>query len=597
MPQDLTIPRLHAAYASGRSPESVVTEIFASIAEADAAGIFITLIAEDAVIAAARRLGPFDPIAKPLWGVPFAVKDNIDVAGLPTTCACPDEAYTPSRSATVVEKLVAAGAIVIGKTNLDQYATGLVGVRTPYPVPRNAIDPTLVPGGSSSGSAVAVARGLVSFALGTDTAGSGRVPAALNNIVGLKPSLGAVSTVGVVPACRTLDCVSVFSLTVPDAWRVLAAVAGADPLDPYSRPIALGTPGLPPHLRVGIPSPCSIEFFGDEHAAAAFAAMIAKLKVLGHDPIEIDLAPFRAVAELLYAGPWVAERYQAIRDVIDQRPHVLHPVTRAIIEQARRHSAADAFKGGYELQRLRQTAADAWRHVDVLMVPSIPTIATLEDIEADPIAPNTRLGTYTNFVNLLDLAAISVPGAWRADGRPAGVTLVGQRGTDALLAGFGQRLHQATGRGLGALDRPVPATVDPPTVAPVGWHELAVVGAHMSGLALNRELTRLGGVFLRTARTAPMYRLYALPGGPPERPGLLRVAADDGRAIAVEVWALPPSELAGFIAAIPSPLGVGKVVLADGSSPTGFLVEAFGVEGAVDITQHGGWRAYLATTS
>ncbi len=594
---DLTIDHLHAAYAKGHLPEVVVAEVFDAIERAGDPGIFISLADRDAALSAARALGPFDPVAKPLWGVPFAVKDNIDVAGLDTTCACPDEAYRPARSATAVERLVAAGAILIGKTNLDQYATGLVGVRTPYPVPKNAIDPALVPGGSSSGSAVAVARGLVTFALGTDTAGSGRVPAALNNIVGLKPSLGAVSTAGVVPACRTLDCVSVFALTVPDAWRVLAAMAGGDPRDEFSRPIVLGAPSLPPHLRIGIPSPSSIEFFGDAHAAAAFAAAIAELKALGHDPVEIDLAPFRAVAELLYAGPWVAERYQAIRDVIEQRPHALHPVTRAIIDQARRHSAADAFKGIYELRQLSHTADATWRHIDVLVVPSIPTIATLADIEADPITPNSRLGTYTNFVNLLDLAALSIPGVWRTDGRPAGVTLVGRRGADALLAALGQSLHPAIGRGLGALDRPVPAPGEMLTVAPIGWHELVVVGAHMSGLALNGELTGLGGVFLRTALTAPRYRLYALPGGPPKRPGLLRVADDSGRAIGVEVWALPAAELGTFITSIPSPLGVGKVVLSDGTSPTGFLVEAFGVDGAVDITRHGGWRAYLAAAT
>ncbi len=596
MPQDLTIPHLHAAYASGRSPESVVAEIFEGISAADDAGIFITLLEQDAVLSAVRRLGYFDPKAKPLWGVPFAVKDNIDGAGLPTTCACPNEAYTPSRSATVVENLIAAGAVIIGKTNLDQYATGLVGVRTPYRVPRNAIDPTLVPGGSSSGSAVAVARGLVTFALGTDTAGSGRVPAALNNIVGLKPSLGAVSTAGVVPACRTLDCVSVFSLSVDDAWCVLAAMAGSDPRDPYSRPMTLGTPSLPPRLRVGIPSCSSIEFVGDQYASAAFAAAIADLGALGYEPIEIDLAPFRAVAELLYAGPWVAERYQAIRDVIEQRPHVLHPVTRTIIEQARDYSAADAFKSAYELEHLRQATADTWRSIDVLMVPTIPTIATLKDLEADPIGPNSRLGTYTNFVNLLDLAALAVPGRWRADGRPAGVTLVGQRGTDGILAGLGQRLHQSSGRGLGALDRPVPTTADTPAVAPAGWHELVVVGAHMSGLALNSELTRLGGMFLRAAQTKPIYRLYALPGGPPHRPGLLRVAEHSGAAIAVEVWALPAAAFGAFVTAIPSPLGIGKVALDDGTSPSGFLVEARGVEGAVDITQHGGWRAYLTAS-
>jgi allophanate hydrolase len=593
MPHDLTVERLHADYADGLSPESVVAQVFDSIAAADDPGIFITLVGRDAALAAARALGPFDPAARPLWGVPFAVKDNIDVAGLPTTCACPDEARVPETSATVVERLVEAGAIVIGKTNLDQYATGLVGVRTPYPVPRNAIDPALVPGGSSSGSAVAVARGLVTFALGTDTAGSGRVPAALNNIVGLKPSVGAVSAAGVVPACRTLDCVSVFALTVADAWRVFDTMAGADPLDPYVRPITLGSPAVAPHVRVGIPSRDSLEFFGDAEASRAFTATCADLVALGYEPIEVDLAPFRAVADLLYAGPWVAERYQAIREIMEQRPHVLHPVTRAIIEEARRHSAADAFRGLYDLQRLTRLTAETWRQIDVLMVPSVPTVATRADLEADPVLPNTRLGTYTNFVNLLDLAALAVPGRWRRDRRPAGVTLIGPRGTDATLAALGARLHQAGGQGLGALDRPVPEPLGTPAAAPANWHELVVVGAHMSGLALNGELTQRGALFLRAGETPPDYRLYALPGGPPKRPGLLRVAAGSGSRIAVEVWALSPEAFADFISAIPAPLGVGKVRLADGTSPTGFLVEAIAVSDASDISGYGGWRAYL----
>jgi len=597
LPPDLTIARLHSAYSSGVSPEEVIDQVFASIEAASDPGIFITLVDKPAALAAARSLGRFDPAARPLWGIPFAVKDNIDVAGMATTCACPAEAFTPSRSASAVERLLAAGAILIGKTNLDQYATGLVGVRTPYVAPRNAIDASLVPGGSSSGSAVAVARGLVSFALGTDTAGSGRVPAALNNIVGLKPSLGAVSTAGVMPACRTLDCVSVFALTVDDGWRALETMAGADDRDPYSRPIALGAPYLPPGLRVGVPSAGSLEFFGDGLAASAFAAARVDLETLGHEPVEVDLAPFRAVADLLYAGPWVAERYQAIREIIEQRPQVLHPVTRKIIEAARNYTAADAFQAAYELQRLRRIAADTWRRIDVLAVPSVPTLATLADVEADPVGPNTRLGTYTNFVNLLDLAAIAVPGRWRSDSRPAGVTLIGQRGSDAMLAGLAQQLHHAGGRGLGALDASVPEPGAALAAAPAGWHELVVVGAHMSGLGLNSELTRPGGMFLRRARTEPSYRLFALPGGPPRRPGLLRIAQGAGAAIDVEVWALPAEGFAAFVAAIPAPLGVGKVRLSDGSAPSGFLVEAEAVRDALDISRHGGWRGYLAASA
>ncbi|MGF1650339.1 MAG: amidase family protein, partial [Hyphomicrobiaceae bacterium] len=395
----------------------------------------------------------------------------------------------------------------------------------------------------------------------------------------------------------TLDCVSVFALTVADAWRAYEAMACADPSDPYSRPIAPRAPSLAPHLRLGIPCPASLEFFGDADAADAFAATRTDLEAVGYEPIEVDLAPFRAVADLLYAGPWVAERYQAIREIIEQRPHVLHPVTRAIIEQARRHSAADAFKGLYELQRLQRLTAETWRHIDVLMVPSVPTVVTRADLEADPVVPNTRLGTYTNFVNLLDLAALAVPGRWRQDRRPAGVTLIGPRGSDGTLAALGARLHHAGGHGLGALDEPVPRAMVPLPTAPRNWHELVVVGAHMSGLALNGELTQRGALFLRAGETAPDYRLYALPGGPPKRPGLIRVAAGSGSRIAVEVWALSAQAFAAFVPEIPAPLGVGKVRLADGTSPTGFLVEAIAVSDAADISGYGGWRSYLKATA
>jgi allophanate hydrolase len=590
---DFTISSLHGAYTAGVSAETIVARVYEGIAAARDPGIFITLLPIDAVAAAARALGPFDPVAKPLWGIPFAVKDNIDVAGLPTTAACPPEAYTPAITAMAVSKLLEAGALLVGKTNLDQYATGLVGVRTPYPVPLNAIDPLLVPGGSSSGSAVAVARGIVSFALGTDTAGSGRVPAALNNIVGLKPSLGAVSTAGVFPACRTLDCVSVFAATVDDSWRVLTVMAGADPADSYSRPVPLAAPRMPASLRVGIPCSASIEFFGDELAAAAFEASLADLKGLGFAPVDIDLTPFRQVAELLYAGPWVAERYQAIREVIENRPEVLHPVTRAIVGSATRYTAADTFAAMYELERLSRVAEAVWRNIDVLVVPTIPTIATVADLAADPVGPNSRLGTYTNFVNLLDLAALAVPGRWRADKRPAGVTVIGPRGSDATLAALGERLHAVADATLGASTARLPAARPRPNSAPSGWHELAVVGAHMSGLALNGELTRLGAVFLRAVQTEPLYRLFALPGGPPHRPGLLRVDEGEGVVVDVEVWALPPESFGGFVAAIPAPLGTGKLRLADGSRPTGFLVEAEGTRGARDISSFGGWRHYL----
>ena len=594
--RSLLIESLHAEYAAGARPETVVDEVFAAIAAADDPGIFISTVKPAAARKAAKALGAFDPKARPLWGVPFAVKDNIDVKGMRTTAACPELAYVAKATAPAVRRLLDAGAILIGKTNLDQLATGLVGVRTPYPVPRNAVDPELVPGGSSSGSAVAVARGLVSLALGTDTAGSGRVPAALNNIVGLKPSLGAISTRGVIPACRTLDCVSLFALTVDDAWRALSVAAAYDETDPYSRAIPLGARGLPPALRVGVPDQPSLEFFGDHHAAAAFSASCEHIAALGLSTPQVSLEAFRAAAELLYSGPWVAERYQAVRRLIETTPTALHPVTRKIIEGARLHSAADAFAGQYRLAELRRATAATWRRIDVLVVPSVPTVYSRADLAADPIGPNSRLGTYTNFVNLLDLCALAVPGRLRGDGRPAGVTLIAPAGRDALLASLGARLHDLAGIQLGATPLRMPGRKTELSVAPAGWIEIVLVGAHMSGLPLNPEVAARGGAFLRVARTAASYRLFALPGGPPRRPGLLRVGSGAGHAIDVEVWALPPEGFGRFVDAIPPPLSIGTVHLDDGTSPKGFLVEAEATLGAADISAHGGWRHYLDTS-
>ena len=590
--KDSDLARLQAAYASGASPAGVVRNVYRRIAAANDPGIFISLVHEADAIAVAEALGSYDP-AKPLWGVPFAVKDNIDVAGMPTTAACPAYAYTPTRSAAVVDRLVAAGAILVGKTNLDQFATGLVGVRTPYPVPRNAIDPSLVPGGSSSGSAVAVARGLVAFALGTDTAGSGRVPAALNNIVGLKPTRGAISALGVVPACRSLDCVSIFSGTVADAWAVLSVAAGYDTEDAWSRPVAMGGMALPPLVRLGVPNAASLKV-GSDIAGAAFEAALAVMPDFGAPPKPVDLTPFFTVAALLYEGAWVAERYAAIRDFIEAQPDALHPVTRQIIEGARRLSAADAFAGQYRLAELARATGPVWDEIDVLAVPSIPDISTRDDVAADPIGANARLGIYTNFVNLLDLAAIAVPGPFRSDGRPAGVTLIAPAGRDGLLAAMAARIHAAAGVTIGATGRAVPAAPRSESTAPPGTIALAVVGAHLSGMPLNGELTRRGATFVRAASTAGEYCLYPLPGGPPQRPGLVRVK-HGGCSIAVEVWALDPAAFGDFVAAIPAPLGIGTLRLVDGTSVMGFLCEAAALDGARDITGYGGWRAYVAS--
>ena len=437
------IASLHAGYRAGTLPAAVIDAVHARHAMVADPGIFIDLVPAGEARKAALALPPFDPVRYPLWGIPFAVKDNIDVAGRPTTAACPAYAYTPDVSAPVVDLLLAAGAILIGKTNLDQFATGLVGVRTPYPVPKNAFDPARVPGGSSSGSAIAVAQGIVSFALGTDTAGSGRIPAGLNNLVGLKPSLGALSTRGVVPACRTLDCISVFALTVSDARAVFDVAAAHDPADPYSRPLA--QMAASPIRTIGVPRPQERHFFGDAFAEAAFDAAIARLPALGLTIREIDMSGFFEVARLLYEGPWVAERRAAVRHFMDEQPAAMHPVTRAILAKADTISATEAFEAFYRLAALRRATELVWQDIEALAVPTTPITPTLADLEADPIGPNSRLGTYTNFVNLLDLAAIAAPGPFRADGFPAGLTFIAPRGTDHRLAALAERYFPGIG--------------------------------------------------------------------------------------------------------------------------------------------------------
>jgi allophanate hydrolase len=588
-----TLPALREAYRSGLSPAAVVAEAQRRISDAGDPAIFIHRIDPDRALAEAAALGPFDP-EKPLWGVPFAIKDNIDLGGVPTTAACPAFAFTPAVDAPVVARLRAAGAIPLGKTNLDQFATGLVGTRSPFGVPRNALDPAIVPGGSSSGSAVAVARGLVTFALGTDTAGSGRVPAALNNIVGLKPSLGALSTRGVVPACRTLDVVSVFALTVDDAWEAYRAAAGFDPGDPYSRHVgvrALG--GAPPHPRIGIPDPATRRFFGDALQARAFEDACVRMEKLGASLVELDFTPFHDTAAMLYEGAWVAERLTVIEALLARDPEAVHPVIRRIVEPARDLSAADAFRGFYRLAELRRAVAPVLAGVDLLAVPSIPSFCTLADLAADPISPNARLGTYTNFVNLLGLCGLTVPQPARPDGRPGSVTLLAQDGRDALIAAFGRVLERDGPRGLGATAWPLPpATVATPGAAP-DEIEIVVCGAHMSGLPLNGELTGRGARFLRVAETTDAYRLFALPGGMPARPGLLRGAPGSGGPIRVEVWALPAAEFGGFLAGIPAPLSIGTVLLGDGTAPKGFLCEAAATLGARDVTVFGDWRRVI----
>lgn len=574
-----TLSALRDAYAGGAAASSVVREVYRRIEAVGDPAIFIHLRPIEEVLAEAEAL-PERSDAMPLWGIPYVVKDNIDVAGIPTTAACPDYVYTPDADAFVVARLRAAGALVIGKTNLDQFATGLVGVRSPYGVPRNSIDPEIVPGGSSSGSAVAVGHGFVGFSLGTDTAGSGRVPAALNDIVGLKPSLGALSATGVVPACRTLDTISIFAANVSDAFAVFEVACAEDENDAYSKAIPAGhLAPCPPDLTIGVPTEATRVFFGDGAQAESFKGSLAKLEALGARLVEIDFSPFYDVAEMLYEGAWVAERYSVVEDFMRDKPDALHPTTAKIIGAADRLSAADAFRGMYRLKELEKVARKSMAGVDMLCVPTIPTFYSVTDLEADPVTPNSNLGTYTNFVNLLDMCGIAVPAGARRDGRPGSVTFLAPSGQDARVASVAAAFTGET------VDETVSCLRDDEIA-------IAVCGAHMSGMALNTELTSRGGRLIEATRTAPRYRLYALAGGPPERPGLLRF--EKGANIELEVWALPKTTVGGFLENIPSPLSIGTIELENGAKTQGFLVETTGVQGAEDITHLHGWRQYLA---
>ncbi|WP_341917372.1 allophanate hydrolase [Polaromonas sp. YR568] len=531
--------------------------------------------------------------AGPLAGLTFAVKDNIDAASLPTTAGCPAFAYTPTASAFVVQKLLDAGAQLAGKTNLDQFACGLNGTRSPFGAVPNAFNPAYVSGGSSSGSAYVVATGQVDFSLGTDTAGSGRVPAGLNNIVGLKPSRGLISARGVVPAAQSVDCVSIFARTVATAVQVLEHAMAHDALDPYSRRLALTSEPFAPAFRFGVPA--TLEFYGDRAAEAAFSEAVVRLQALGGTPVAIDFAPLAQVAALLYESALVAERYTAIRSFFDaHEAEVVEPV-RSIIAAGRKYSAADLYEVQTELKRLGQQADAMWGSIDVLVVPTAPTHYTIAQMQRDPVVLNRRLGAYTNFVNLLDYAALSVPSAVRADGLPFGITLIGACGSDWQLADLGQRYHHSTGLTQGATGLPLPAMRAIAGLRKPATVRVAVVGAHLSGMPLNTQLTERGAVLAGPAETAPDYRLFALPGTTPPKPGLLRVGAGQGACIALEIWDMPLAAYGSFVALIPAPLGIGTLALRDGSTVQGFVCEPEALHGALDISHLGGWRAYMTS--
>ena len=544
--------------------------------------LFIHLLSVEELEPYLAALEGRDLDSLPLFGVPFAIKDNIDLAGIPTTAACPDFAYVPEQSATIVEQLLALGAIPLGKTNLDQFATGLNGSRSPYGACPNSVLPEYPSGGSSAGSSLAVALGVASFSLGTDTAGSGRVPAALNNLVGLKASKGLISTAGVVPACRTLDCVTTFTATAREASQLLALTAHLDSRDEYSRSNPQWNDGsafgAPRSFRFGVPRAQDLEFFGCPEGPLLFGDAIDRLKALGGEAVELDLSPFLEAARLLYEGPWVAERYSVAGELMEQNPEAVLPVIRAVLAKAPAVSGVQTFRAQYRLQALKALCDKALENLDCVVTPTLGRPVTLAELDAEPVLRNSELGYYTNFMNLLDYAAVAVPSGFMGNGLPWGVTLFGRVFTDQYLLGVAD-----------ALQRTSPT---PTAVARNDRARLVVCGAHLDGLALNWQLKRRGARLVESTLSSPDYQLYALAGGPPFRPGMVRVK-DGGVAIAVEVWELPSSELGSFLTGIPAPLGLGKVQLADGRWESGFICEGYGLEGAVNISHFGGWRAYL----
>ena len=526
----------------------------------------------------------------PLFGVPFAVKDNIDVGGWPTTAACPEFAYQATADAGVVANLCAAGALVIGKTNLDQFATGLVGTRSPHGAVVNSFDSRYVSGGSSSGSASVVARGLTPFSLGTDTAGSGRVPAGFNNIVGLKPTKGWLSNQGVVPACRLNDTVSVFALTVADAALVAELAGGYDTADAYSRINPHTAPAdLPAAPRFAVPA--QLEFFGDTQAERAFQRALAQLQRCGVTLETLDFTPFRVLAEQLYYGPWVAERTVAVEKMLSANPQAIDPVVRGIVNNGLKYSACDAYKAEYLRAELALQIEQRLVPFDALVVPTSPTIRTLAEMEQEPVLFNSQFGTYTNFTNLADLSALALPASMRDDGLPAGITLVAPAWHDRALAAFGVRWQQAQDLPLGATGRPLPPSQS--LIPSIQHVRVAVVGAHLSGMPLNFQLTQRAAALVEQTTTAPCYRLYALANTQPPKPGLAKT--EQGAAIDVELWDIPLARFGEFVAEIPAPLGIGTLLLADGRRVKGFICEPWALQGATDITEFGGWRNYVAS--
>jgi len=567
----LSIQALRARYKAGElTPAALVTSIYDQIESKPLNPVWISLIPREKALARAHELGSVPNL--PLWGIPFAVKDNIDVASVPTTAGCPEFAYTPAMDAFVVARLQAAGAILIGKTNLDQFATGLVGTRSPHGACSSVFDSRYISGGSSSGSAVAVASGLVTFSLGTDTAGSGRVPAAFNNIVGLKASRGLISASGVVPACRSLDCVSIFALSADDAEMIFDVAHGYDPADPFSREYSPAIPFSAQRLRIGTPRAGQLEFLSNDEYQRLYRETLERFTNQGHSVVEIDFAPFRECAELLYAGPYVAERFAAVGEFVKHHLEAVNPIVASIITNAERWTAADAYGALYKLKAWEKQTEQSWAQMDMLVLPTTPTTYTIEEIQNDPIKLNSRLGYYTNFANLMDLCAVAVPAGFTNTGLPFGVTVFGRAFTEAALLAFAQKLPQSS----------------------ENWISLGVVGAHLSGQPLNHQLTDRGAKLLMTARTAASYKMFALTNTKPPKPGLIRVPGFSGPGIEIEIWSMPESQFGSFVAAVPAPLSIGTCELSDGTSVKGFLCEPYATNGMAEITNLGGWRSFLS---
>jgi allophanate hydrolase len=586
--QLLTLENLRDVYRNGATVEDVLSEVRHRIKLATDNPIWIRTLSDEELTPYLNRLLSQPVNSLPLYGVPFAIKDNIDLAGIPTTAACPAFSYTPAESAFLVQRLIDAGAIPIGKTNMDQLATGLVGTRSPHGAVKNAFDPTMISGGSSSGSAVAVALGQVSFSLGTDTAGSGRVPAALNNLVGYKPSRGLLSTSGVVPACKTIDCVTIFGLHCADTAAIASVVDVFNPLDAYARTDR--TQVTSTAKVIGLPHHDQLNFFGDEHYEALFTKAMHRISE-EYETIKVDISPLMDAAKLLYEGAWVAERYHAAKDLIEQQPESLREEFLAVVGHGNRVSAVEYFEGAYRLAAYKRQAEQLFKSIDVLLLPTVGTHFSLAEVKDEPVLRNSDNGTYTNFVNLLDMSALALPAGFTPAGLPFGVTFIADALCDRQLFTLGRAWLAESPRLIGAQE----TTMQEPLIIPdmTTTIPIAVCGAHLSGMPLNWQLEEREARLREKTHTSSCYRLFALPGGPPTRPGLTRTA--DGVAIEVEVYDVPSAHVGSFLAGIPQPLGLGQLELASGEWVTGFICEPCGIENAEDVSSYGGWRSYIAS--